>query len=263
MLASAQHCKCKWLLKIDLKDFFHSITERDAFKFFVQCGYSKLLSLELARLVTVGGDPMSHPLEPTGKEWQVIKRYRSSDLGFLPQGAPTSPMLSNLIMFDLDRQMHELATSQGFTYTRYADDIAFSTSNHSSLKQLQKLRRSAEAIFSRHGLQESHQRCSFSGPGSRRIVLGLLVDGANPRIPSDYKDAILQHLYFLNSKDHGPKKHAENRRMSVSGLYNHLKGRVSWCARVEPEFGRSCWEIFNAIPWPILDRHKKLGKSGS
>ena len=59
--------------------------------------------------------------------------------GVMPQGAPTSPFLTNVVMFDADNQIAAYAKKHGFTYTRYADDMAFSL-EHAPWKVLRKLR---------------------------------------------------------------------------------------------------------------------------
>jgi RNA-directed DNA polymerase len=68
--------------------------------------------------------------------WAVIPRYRVEREGFLPQGAPSSPMLSNLVMKRIDERLTRLAASRSFSYTRYADDLAFSTKMEQTLQTM-------------------------------------------------------------------------------------------------------------------------------
>ena len=104
------------LVKLDLKDFFTSTRARRVFRYFRQIGWNREAAGLLVRLCTHEGG--------------------------LPQGAPTSPRLSNLVNFRMDARLTALAQRQrmhnpctgrqtgcrelGGTYTRYADDVTFS-----------------------------------------------------------------------------------------------------------------------------------------
>lgn len=94
------HRKQPKLLTIDIRDYFGSITVKKVYLFFKKLGYSKQVSTMLANLCTLEGS--------------------------LPQGSPTSPMLSNLITKKMDNRIAGLCKKEGIRYTRYADDLTFS-----------------------------------------------------------------------------------------------------------------------------------------
>ena len=94
------HVENKFLLKLDLKDFFPSISINQVINVFKDLGYSNHVSFFLSAICCVE----EH----------------------LPQGAPTSPALSNIIARHLDNRLLGLAKKMGYRYTRYADDLAFS-----------------------------------------------------------------------------------------------------------------------------------------
>ncbi|WP_248672841.1 reverse transcriptase domain-containing protein, partial [Pseudomonas agarici] len=94
----------RWVLRVDLKDFFHSITQRRVIGIFSSPPFS--LSRDAARTLS----------------------FLCTKDGRLTQGAPTSPLISNLVCKGLDYTLKELAAKNKCYYTRYADDIFFSNS---------------------------------------------------------------------------------------------------------------------------------------
>lgn len=99
-----EHINAKIILNLDLKDFFQTITFPRVYGFF-----------------------KSRPFALPHKSATVLARLCCSNEGYLPQGAPTSPIISNYICRGLDAQLHSLAIRFHCKYTRYADDITFST----------------------------------------------------------------------------------------------------------------------------------------
>lgn len=94
------HVGKKCLINLDLKDFFPNIKFNSVYSLFNKIGYSKHISMILANLCTYNG--------------------------VLPQGAPTSPCISNLLCKRLDKRLSTFSNNNNFTYTRYADDMSFS-----------------------------------------------------------------------------------------------------------------------------------------
>lgn len=252
VLAAEQHPHTKWLLKVDIEDFFHSVSEGAVVEVFFELGFQRLLSFELARLCTIPGST-SGPLDPAVR-WTAIPYYQYAQEGVLPQGAPTSPMLANLAMYRVDQQLARLALSRGFRYTRYADDLAFSTAADSSRQAMASLRREVYRILNEGGFRPNKRKGVIRGPGTRRIVLGMLVDGPRPALPRAYKDLIRLHLYYLSSDQHGPAKHARQRKRSVSSLYHHVRGLIAWAICIDRAFGEEVLRDFEAIDWPPVQR---------
>ncbi len=124
--AARMHCGCDFLLKVDIEDFFTRVTEGKICEVFEGLGYPDLIAFELARLTTVVASGGKSPSVDPAVRWPTIKAYQHAAEGFLPQGAPTSPMLSNLVMRHLDDRFAAMAAAANMKYTRYADDLAFS-----------------------------------------------------------------------------------------------------------------------------------------
>ena len=248
--AAEQHPNTKWLLKVDIEDFFHSVSEGMVSAIFSHLGFPKLLSFEFARLCTIALDrgtdknPSPHP--------GPIEFYKNEIEGFLPQGAPTSPMLANLAMMKADADLAALAAQTGLRYSRYADDLAFSTDTDRSITDMHTLKRQVYRILNDAGFRHNQRKTVIRGPGARRIVLGMLVDGDRPRLSSEFKDNIRLHLHYLSSEKHGPAKHALARKTGVSSIYHHVRGLIAWATQVEPRFGRNALDKFRSVDWPLI-----------
>jgi hypothetical protein len=149
------HSQKKIVLRMDLKDFFASTTARRLREYFTAIGWNREASDLLARLCTQRGG--------------------------LPQGAPTSPRLSNLLNYRLDARLAGMAEKEGAAYTRYADDITFSfeTGNAALRRVIQVTRLVVEEEGYRlHTRRKLHVR----RPHHRQIVTGLVVN-AGVRLP--------------------------------------------------------------------------------
>jgi RNA-directed DNA polymerase len=114
------------VVNLDLKDFFPTLTWKRVKGKFRGLGYSEAVATVLALICT---EPDVDAVELDGQRLYARKGPRR-----LPQGAPTSPALTNLICLRLDRRIAGAAASLGFTYTRYADDMTFSASGEAAAK---------------------------------------------------------------------------------------------------------------------------------
>ena len=259
-----QHCRCRWLIKIDIESFFESISEIDAYGVFESLGYSPLISFQLARICTRESDweaprYQNYRWVAFGVRHLLQRRYQSyerSHIGHLPQGAPTSPMLANLAVSELDTRLEAIAVSHKLVYTRYSDDLAFSATDEdfSRLESIKVIREVHDQLRS-FGFSPNRAKAVVAPPGSRRIVLGLLVDSTKPRLSKSFKDTIRQHLHYLETLGWGA--HATRRRFdSIFGMRQHIRGLIQYASEVDPEFGGKAREQFDRIPWmeaaPVL-----------
>jgi RNA-directed DNA polymerase len=234
-----QHVGADWLIKLDLHDFFPSISELDVYKVFRKAGYQPLVSFELARLCT-----KCWQNSPRDKaRWSVpnanhrgIPAYYRTEMAYLPQGAPTSPMLSNLVFRPIDERLRALADEHGLVYTRYSDDLSFSAPP----KTLNRKRASA-FVFAvgeevrAGGFRLHNRKISISPPGARKLVLGLLVDGDVPRLQRDFRHRVSDHVRGIEK--FGLAKHAEHRKFDApSGLVSHVEGLLRFAGHIDSEF---------------------------
>lgn len=260
-LNAIQHSGCAWMVKLDIKDFFESISERQVYRVFRSLGYPALLSFEMARLCTRIVPPRKDgALRKRDKMWRWTNSRESEhvpysagvSVGHLPQGAPTSAMLANLVVAELDKKIQEIANDNGATYTRYADDIVLTLGDSN--------RRQCDAIFSavvkqitNAGFRVNRAKSRVRGPGTRKVVTGLVTNDLVPRLPRSTKEDILLSLYHI--KKHGLLGHIERRNSrSPQGYLNHLVGRIVFAQSIEADFGkRAMNELRN-----VLIPHKDL-----
>jgi hypothetical protein len=246
------HCGARWLIKLDIRRFFESISEIPPYRVFRGLGYQPLIAFEMSRLCSrrrASAIGARHWAVRHGR--QTISAYYAATMGYLPQGAPTSPMLANLSMYSFDEETFAIGSKYGCNYTRYADDIAFST------KRLDFCRRDAESLVSdvyesmgARGLSPHFLKTKLHPPGSRKVVLGLLVDGNSPRLTKEFKDRIRMHLYFVMK--FGAIEHQRKRGfVSVRSLRNHIEGLISFAGHIEPTFAQEARIKLSSVAWPL------------
>ena len=255
--AAKMHCGSRWLVKLDVKNFFESISEIAAYRAFRSLGYQPLTSFELARICT---RVRQNKRASFRIQWAAFKMadykisaYHYAQVGYLPQGAPTSPMLSNIAMTKFDERLSRIAGSHSLVYTRYADDICFSTKRDDfDRSHAMKVIGEVYAEMGTIGLSPNWTKTQVLPPGARKVVLGLLVDGERPRLTREFRARLRQHIHFLLHPEIGPARHAERRQFaSVIGLRNHIYGLISYARLVEPSFADQCVTELAALSWPI------------
>jgi hypothetical protein len=235
------HAGCQWLIKVDIRRFFESIDERKVYPVFRECGYDALVAFELTRLTTRASPP-EHRSKL--KRWQLpgasaytIKRYRAPYLGHLPQGAPTSPLLANLVMRPFDALADQIASDYDLTYTRYSDDLAFSSHDPNfTRKAATELIARVYGLLGSFALEPKSTKTNVVSPGARKVILGLTVNDNRPHLKREWKRQLECHVYFITKL--GYVTHARERKFSsVLGCFRYVQGLVAYACQVDPEFG--------------------------
>jgi hypothetical protein len=157
-----RHIGCRWLLNIDMKDFFHQVkTER------------------VKQIVS------SAPFALQSDAAQLFARLTTRK-GRLPMGANTSPALSNFAAVGLDNTLQHLALRHGLTYTRYVDDLTFSSSVEITNTTICEIK---SAIYA-HGFMVNQQKILLKGPAETKVVTGLQLGEHRPVIPQLFFDEL-------------------------------------------------------------------------
>ncbi len=189
---SVIHAGGEAIVKIDIKDFFPTITWRRVKGLLRKAGFVEGVATLMALICTASPRQVA---EFRGKTLHVATGVR-----VLPQGAPTSPAITNAICLKLDRRMSGLARALGLVYTRYADDLTFSWKAPiagSPEKQAEApkapvgiLLRASRAILRAEGFHLNVKKTAVMRPGNTQRVTGLVVNGAKgasaeARVPRD------------------------------------------------------------------------------
>jgi retron-type reverse transcriptase len=214
---AAPHAGKALVINLDLKDFFPSITFRRVKGLFQALGYGEHPATLLALLCT---EPPRVPVEVDGKTYHVALGAR-----VLPQGACTSPAITNALCRRLDRRLDGLARRHAFAYTRYADDLTFSGDTP---RAAGRLLRSVRAIVQAEGLTEHPRKTRVMRRGGRQEVTGLTV---NDRPSLSRRELRLLRATLHNAARSGLEGQNREGRADFAA---HLRGRVEYACMVDP-----------------------------
>lgn len=233
----------KYILKVDITNFFESIGVRQVYVAFRKMGYDRSVAAWLANLCTAKIEDYKYEQLEDQEEIQKLFNdlYHKSE-PFLVQGAPTSPGLANIICNRMDKRMMGLANKHGFTYSRYADDMTFSADNKDRLPKVSMIRKIVET----EGFHLNEEKIELLHEGNRQIVTGLLVDN-HVRVPGRYKKDIKRHIHFCLK--YGGREHFHRIAPGKAFGKEWLAGRIRYIHSVEPETAKKLWAEFERIDW--------------
>lgn len=164
------HINQPWLLNADFLDFFHQIKMLEVFEIFLSPPFS--FSEEIAEIL------------------YKLTTYK----GRLPMGSPTSPVLSNFSTRLLDTDLLNLAAKNNWVYTRFADDLSFSSKEAITIEHLGQIR----SITNLYGLRFNENKIHFFMPHQTKTVTGLVVTN-RVDIPQDYINQLKKEIDKLST----------------------------------------------------------------
>jgi len=237
-----EHVGARWLLKLDLKDFFHQIDEIQVFGLLRAAKYEPLPAFEIARICTRHTSspqpwlPAKYSREASATT--SLMPYSKQRLGYLPQGSPSSGAISNLVAINMDAALTEVSIQHHLTYTRYADDISFSSAADVSRALAGNVIADAGRAIERAGFEINTAKTRVLGPGSRMRLLGVLIDGPKLRLTSQTRDRIEFHLRGM--RKFGTVEHGKSCGFrDTIGLQHHVRGLIDYANDVDPDIAKS------------------------
>lgn len=198
------------LLRLDLKDFFPSVTSARVRGLLIAYGYAYPVAATLAVLMT---EALRQPVDIAGTVYFVPVGPRTC-----VQGAPTSPDLCNAILLRMDRRLAGCAQERGFVYTRYADDLTFSGP---SLSEAHRLRRVATRIIREEGFEVNMLKTRVMKKGSRQVVTGVTVNSVLG-LSRRERRRIRAMLHDASHTELAPERRAQ------------LQGLLAWVHMLDP-----------------------------
>ena len=210
------------VINLDLKDFFPTLDYRRVKGLFESLGYAEAIAIPLALLTT---EPHVDEIMLDGTRHFVANGPR-----LLPQGAPTSPAITNLICRKLDRRLTGLAKNLGFAYSRYADDFTFSASG-AAVRKIGTLMKAIKSIVEAEGFHVHPDKTRIMRRGARQEVTGLTVNEA-VRVPRDAMRRFRAVLHQVETSGPAGKKFGSGRDVIRS-----LMGFAQFVAMIDPVIG--------------------------
>jgi hypothetical protein len=235
--ALAPHAGAHTVIRADLEAFFPSIPAGRVWGLLRAAGLPEAVAHTVTGLVTT-----VVPLEVTSAlPANERTRWRRLTWPHLPQGAPTSPALANLVAFGLDRRLAGLATRFGAHYTRYVDDLTFSGGPALRDARSRFVAKVAE-IVSNEGFRLNDSKTVVLGSSGRQALLGAVVN-ERPTVSRPQRDALRALLH--NCAVHGWPGQARG----IANFPDHVRGRIAWVAALDPEFGARLRAAYERIDW--------------
>jgi hypothetical protein len=224
------------VVKVDLKDFFPSVTWRRVKGLLRKGGLPESTATLLSLMATAAP---REAVQFRGKLLYVAKGPRA-----LPQGAPTSPGITNALCLRLDKRLSALSKRLGFTYTRYADDLTFSWTRAKQPKAKRGGRAPVAVLLSRvervveaEGFRVHPDKTRVARKGTRQRVTGLVVNKAADGIPAARvpRDVVRRLRAAIHNREQGkPAREGES--------LEQLKGMAAFIHMTDPVKGRAFLE---------------------
>ena len=240
-----RHLQSRYVLNVDLQDFFWSITRRRVY-----------------------GRLTAEPYSLNGKVANVIASLSTNSYLRLPQGSPSSPVIANMVAAELDTELVNLSRSFGCWYTRYADDITISTPRGELSPELARYPHSfgtgqvvigdklTDAI-ERHGFRINHRKSRLQSYWTRQVCTGLVVNGCRVSPPRPYVRrlrSLVHHWRMDGWREASQVLHStENRPLfgNRQRFKDHVIGRIGYLKMVRGQddpIARRLSEVVESLP---------------
>ena len=188
------------VLTLDIKDFFKRIKFKRVEALFLEMGYSNQVANLITKLCFLEEE--------------------------LPQGAPTSPYISNLILKEFDINISDYCMKNKIKYTRYADDLAFSGElNENEMEELVKKE------LRKVGLELNEEKRKIMRPNQPQLISGIIVN-KKAQIPKRDRNDLRNQMFYI--KKFGLKSHMERTNQTKSNYLKHILGKVNYVLQINP-----------------------------
>ena len=215
------HAYSKYIVKLDVKDFYPSIHSTRVYRFFTE---KQECSPDVAHILT------------------ALTTFNFA----LPLGTSTSPMLADLIVRPVDFRISKIASEVGLKYTRYVDDLTLSGNF-----ALERMARTIIKLLKQCGFKTKREKLVFYRPvqlGDERIVTGVRIKDGRISVPLDYYGSLEAEL-------------KDAIRLSRSGNIEcgfrsreHYRGKITYVNWLDPKLGQRLSKLYRKVKWQRLER---------
>lgn len=201
---AALHVGKNHILKLDILHFFDSVLYSDV-------------------------KERAFPPEVYAEPLRILLAMLCYDRDQLPQGAPSSPAIANLVLKPFDDEVGAWCVRRGITYSRYCDDLTFSSNG-----DLEGVRDYAERRLRAFGFFPNHRKTVSLHRGQRQIVTGLVVN-QRVSVPAEYRRRLRQELYYC--RRFGVESHLEyvGTDLAPVAYLKRLLGQVGYWLQADPD----------------------------
>jgi RNA-directed DNA polymerase len=202
---AAVHLGKPFLLNIDLQDFFHQISR-------------KLVWDKLRKIL---------PAAETGTITLLSKLTTFKER--LPMGAPTSPVLSNICSMALDDVLIAVSKKMGYTYSRFADDLSFS-----SMQSIGNFDREVIVkTIQEQGLNINHQKTKLFQAGETKLVTGLVLEETKVALPAGYLPQLYKEMERYQATREVEFRYRTGMRNNKLKLFEQeLQGKINFAQMI-------------------------------
>lgn len=165
------HLNKKYILCVDINDYFGSITNKCIQGMLYNFGFHREISDVLSQLMTLDG--------------------------VLPQGAPTSPDISNSFLYDFDVKMYDWCSTNKISYSRYSDDLTFGLD---SIEEIDRLKEFVASSLSKQGLSLKEEKTRIMSSNHRQMITGVVVNNGILRPSRKFRKMV--RAAFFNAHSH-------------------------------------------------------------
>jgi len=216
--AARRHERKLWVACCDIDNFFPSVTAAMVHDLLLAMGCGEDRAAVLARLMT----------------------YR----GALPQGAPTSSMIANLLLTEIDRRVYEYALRLAVTVTRYVDDFAVSGADRDNVKRMLSF---IAGELRRLGLREKREKRTLVRRDQPQVVHGLTVNNG-VAVPKPYRKALDSDV------------HRAGQRGCTDKERERLVGRIDYVAKLHPRLAKRLRASLRRAPQAAAQPERQGGR---
>lgn len=202
------HAGKKHILQVDIRNFFSSVTQQRVYQFFKHNVTNDNLAACLALLTT----------------------YKN----MLPTGAPSSSAVAELLIHALDEKLNAYSRKNNLTYSRYVDDLCFSSTHYINMSTLFEI----EDIVTSEHFQLNHNKSRFRSNKARQTITGITVN-EHPNVDRKYMRILRSVVHSIQTKglekslDLYRQKFPEQTILDTSHFSNTIEGKLAWVAAVK------------------------------